>query len=357
MAMPAASHGDVSGKKVAVSMPSAGGRWIEEGELLKKLLLSEGCQVELLYTEEPGTEETEEEAPASSRQAANTLGLIRNGCDVLIVASETEDEELVLSLAEAKNQGIPVIAYDRLLMNTDAVSYYVSYDSYREGQLQSDYVAASLGLLSADRSKEHHVEFAAGDPEDYRSVYLFNGAYDTMKPFLDAGALSVPSGQVTFSQVAVEGGDADHAKARMERILQDNYSADLLLDAVICSTDKVAAGAAEASSSRREGKHQVIITGLGAEEEALKYVTEGKQSMTLYEERQREAVVAAALACSLLTGDASDANLIADSSWDFECRYDTASYDNGAGIVPSYLLEPIVITAGNVSEAAPGNAE
>ena len=352
------SHGDFSGKKVAVSLPDSSGRWETEGALLEQLLKAEGCVVELAFAEEvPPKEDAPEGAEPVSSQAEDAARLIRDGCDVLIVAPEGENADLSLSVQAAREKGIPVISYDELLMDTDAVSYYVAYDSYKEGQLQGSFVAAALGLSAEDHSKEHHVEFSGGNPEDYRSAYLFNGAYDTLKPFLDSGALSVPSGQVTFFQVATSDGDAKNASARLEEILQTNYGGDLQLDAVLCSTDAEAAGAVEVLSPGKDKKKQVIITGLGAGEEALANVADGKQSMTLYEDREREALVAAALACSLLTGDAADANLIKDSGWGFACSYDTASYDNGKGIIPSYLLEPDIVTQNTINAAAQKSSE
>ena len=87
-------------------------------------------------------------------------------------------------------------------MKTDAVSYYVSFDNYTVGKLQGQYVIDKLGLKLTDKSKTYNIEFTAGDPADNNAPFFFNGAMDTLKPYIDAGILKVPSTQTAFQTVA-----------------------------------------------------------------------------------------------------------------------------------------------------------
>ena len=118
--------------------------------------------------------------------------MLADKVDLLIVAA-IDGEALTQTLAEAKDQGVPVIAYDRMI-KADAVDYYVSFDNYTVGVLQAKYVIEHMDLDNAG-DKTYNIEFTAGDPADNNAGYFFNGAYDTLKPYLDAGTLKIPSGK------------------------------------------------------------------------------------------------------------------------------------------------------------------
>ncbi|MBR0118807.1 MAG: ABC transporter substrate-binding protein, partial [Eubacterium sp.] len=75
---------------------------------------------------------------------------------------------------------------------------------------------------------------------------------------------------------------------------------------------------------------------------------DGKQTMTVYKAVANEAVATLDLGDAILQGKTPDENLIKEAGWSFECAYDTSSYDNGTGIIPSYLLVPTVVTKDNI---------
>ena len=170
-----------------------------------------------------------------------------------------DGEALSQVLASAKEAGIPVISYDRLIMNTDAISYYISFDNYTVGKLQGQFVADQLDLANAG-DKTYNIEFTAGDPADNNATYFFNGAYDTLKPYLDAGTLVVPSGQTEFDQVATAQWDTSTAMKRFQNILGSYYSDGTQLDVALCSNDSTALGVTQAIESDYAGSNQVIIT-------------------------------------------------------------------------------------------------
>ena len=223
-------------------------RWNRDGEYLKAEFEAAGYAVELTYSDNDVTQQN------------NDIGnMIANGVDILIVAA-IDGEALTQVLADAKDASIPVIAYDRLIMNTDAISYYVSFDNYTVGKLQGEYVETALDLANAG-DKTYNIEFTAGDPADNNAGYFFNGAYDVLKPYIDAGTLNVVSGQTAFEQVATASWSTDTALARMQNVLASYYSDGTVLDVALCSNDSTALGVAQAITSDYAGSNAPIITG------------------------------------------------------------------------------------------------
>ena len=155
---------------------------------------------------------------------------------------------------------IPVIAYDRLIMNTRAVKYYVSFDNYKVGVLQGEFVKKLLNLDNAD-GKTYNIEFTAGDPADNNAPVFFAGAFDTLKPYIDRGVLAIPSGQTEFQQAAVKNWDSAVALERMQNILASHYADGRVLDIALCNNDSTALGVTKAITDDYAGDNKVIITG------------------------------------------------------------------------------------------------
>lgn len=327
-----------TGKTVGISMPTKSlERWNRDGSYLQKQFEDKGYKVELTYSDNK-----------SAQQNNDIEGLIADNVDLLVVAA-IDGEALSQVLDEAKDAGIPVISYDRLIMNTDAISYYVSFDNYTVGQLQGQFVADQLDL--ENQAGPFNIEFTAGDPADNNAGFFFNGAMDVLKPYIEAGKLNVPSGQTQFDQVATAQWDTATAMKRFQNILGSYYSDGSTLDVALCSNDSTALGVTQAIESDYAGTNKVIITGQDGDEANLKNIVDGKQTMTVYKAVANEAVVTLDLATAILNGETPDATLIDKSGWEFDCSYDTTSYDNGTGIIPSYLLVPTVVTKDNLDDA------
>jgi putative multiple sugar transport system substrate-binding protein len=311
-------------------------RWNRDGSYLKEQFESAGYEVELTYSDND-----------VNQQVNDIENLISDGVSILIIAA-IDGESLTTVLDSAEEAGIPVIAYDRLIMNSKAVDYYVSFDNYTVGVLQGQYVIDKLGLKVDDTSKTYNIEFTAGDPADNNAGFFFNGAFDTLKPYIDAGILNIVSGQTTFEEVATASWDTTTAMNRMQNILASYYSNGTQLDVALCSNDSTALGVTQAIESDYAGSNQPIITGQDGDEANLANIVDGKQSMTVYKAVANEAVVTLALAQAILKGETPDESLT--SQFDCECAYDTSSYDNGTGIIPSYLLTPTVVTVDNIQK-------
>ena len=325
-------------KTVGIAMPTKSlERWNRDGSYLQKQFESKGYKVELTYSDNK-----------IDQQVKDIEGLIADKVDILVVAA-IDGESLSQVLADAKDNNIPVISYDRLIMNTDAISYYVSFDNYTVGTLQGKYIVDTLDLDNA--AGPFNIEFTGGDPADNNATYFFNGAMDVLKPYIDSGKLVVPSGQTTFEQCGTAQWDTSKALSRMQNILGSYYSDGTQLDAALCSNDSTALGVAQAIESDYAGSNTVVITGQDGDEANLKNIVDGKQSMTVYKAVANEAVATLDLAVAILNGETPDESLISNSGWDFDCSYDTKSYDNGTGIIPSYLLVPTVVTKDNLDDA------
>ena len=317
-----------SGKKtVGIAMPTKSlERWNRDGEYLKDQFEAAGYDVDLKYSDNK-----------TEQQNNDIQSMIADKVDLLLIAA-IDGDTLSQTLADAKSANIPVIAYDRLIMNTDAVSYYVSFDNYTVGKLQGEFVRDALKLDS--EAGPFNIEFTAGDPADNNAGYFFNGAYDALEQYIKDGKLKVPSGKTTFEQVATPTWSTDTALANMQNTLASYYSDGTQLDVALCSNDSTALGVAQAISSDYSGKNTPIVTGQDGDIANLQNIVDGKQSMTVYKNVSDEAGVTLDVAKAILSGQTPDGSL----SLSAEASYDTSSYNNGVKVVPSYLLVPYVIT-------------
>lgn len=325
------------GGTVGIAMPTKSlERWNRDGSYLKEQFETAGYGVELKYSDND-----------VEQQNNDIAAMIADGVDLLIVAA-IDGDSLSNVLGDAKDAGIPVISYDRLIMNTDAISYYVSFDNYTVGTLQGQFVIDQLGLDLNDTSKTYNIEFTAGDPADNNAGYFFNGAFDTLKDYIDAGILNVVSGKTTFEQVATPSWSTDTALENMQNTLASYYSDGTVLDVALCSNDSTALGVAQAITSDYAGSNAPLVTGQDGDIANLRNIVDGIQTMTVYKNVANEAIVTLELAKAMLVGETPDASLI--DTFGIDCAYDTSSYDNGTGIIPSYLLVPSVITKDNLQE-------
>ena len=282
----------------------------------------------------------------SGKQVNDIQNMLADGVDMLIVAA-IDGEALNTAMNEAAEANVPVIAYDRLILN-DAVSYYVSFDNYTVGKLQGEFIETQLDLANAG-DKTYNIEFTAGDPADNNAGYFFNGAVDVLQPYIDAGTLNVVSGQTDFDTVATAQWNTDTALERAQNVLSSYYADGTQLDVWVCSNDSTALGVAQAVTSDYAGDNSVLITGQDGDEANLKNIVDGVQTMTVYKNVSNESIVTLALAQAMLKGETIDESLI--PSFGIDCAFDTESYETSEGNkCPSFLLVPSVITKDNLQE-------
>jgi putative multiple sugar transport system substrate-binding protein len=259
--------------------------------------------------------------------------MISSGCNVLVI-SAIEGSSLGEALDMAKDANIPVIAYDRLLMDSDAVSYYATFDNYMVGTVQGTYVKDTLDLDNA--AGPFNIEFTAGDPGDNNAGYFFNGAYDVLKPYIDEGKLVVVSGQQTFEEVATPAWATETAQSRAENILSSYYADGTNLDVWLCSNDSTALGVENALAANYNGEYP-IVTGQDCDIENTKNMIAGKQSMSVFKDTRTLASQVVKMITQILNGEEVDVN-------------DTETYNNNVITVPSYLCEPVFADVNNYKE-------
>lgn len=322
-------------KKVGISMPTQSlERWNRDGSYLKAEFEKAGYEAILTYSDND-----------AGRQVNDIQNMLAENVDVLVI-SAIDAEALNTVMDEAANAGVAVIAYDRLILN-DAVTYYVSFDNYTVGKLQGQYVETALDLANAG-DKVYNIEFTAGDPADTNATYFFNGAFDTLKPYIDAGTLNVVSGQTEFQQVATAQWNTDTALNRAQTVLSSYYADGTVLDVWLCSNDSTALGVAQAIESDYAGTNPIIVTGQDGDVANLANIVDGKQTMTVYKNVMDEAVVTLSLVQAMFAGEVDGAALV--DTFGVACAFDTESYEKTPGNkVDSFLLVPSVVTKDNLN--------
>ena len=304
-------------KLVGVSMPTKDlQRWNQDGSNMEKELKAAGYEVDLQYAAN--------DIPTQVSQVEN---MIANGCQVLVVAS-IDGDSLGTVLAQAKEKGIPVIAYDRLIMNSDAVTYYATFDNWLVGVKQGEFIENALDLKNADGP--FNIEFITGDPGDNNINFFFDGAMSVLQPYLDSGKLVCPSGQTEKATVATANWATDAAQARFEAILGSYYADGTQLDAVLCSNDSTSLGVQNALAALYTGKYPVL-TGQDCDILSTKSMLAGTQAMSIFKDTRTLASKVVEMVDAIMKGAEPPIN-------------DTKTYDNGTGVIPSFLCEPVACT-------------
>lgn len=311
------------GGLIGVAMPTKDlQRWNQDGENMKAQLEQAGYEVELQYASND-----------VATQVSQIENMISNGCQLLVIAS-IDGNSLGTPLQEAKEANIPVIAYDRLIMNSDAVSYYATFDNYMVGTKQGKYIEDALDLKHA--AGTYNLEIFTGDPGDNNANFFYDGAMDVLNPYIDSGTLVVKSGSVDFADVATADWSTEKAQSRMEAILSSYYADGTPVDVVLCSNDSTALGVENALEANYTGEWP-IITGQDCDIANVKNMLAGKQSMSIFKDTRDLATQVVAMIDAIMKGSEAPVN-------------DTKSYDNGTGVIPSYLCEPVFADKDNYKE-------
>ena len=309
--------------KVGVAMPTKDlQRWNQDGSNMEAELKDAGYEVDLQFASND-----------VQTQISQIENMINGGCGVLVIAA-IDGESLGTVLDLAKEAEIPVIAYDRLIMNSDAVSYYATFDNYMVGTKQGEYIRDALDLDNADGP--FNLEVTTGDPGDNNAKFFYGGAMDVLTPYIEAGKLVIKSGQQEFADVATASWATENAQSRAENILSSFYADGTNLDAWLCSNDSTALGVANALAANYKGEYPVI-TGQDCDIANVKNMIDGKQSMSIFKDTRTLASQVVKMVGQILTGSTVDVN-------------DTESYDNGTGIIPSFLCEPVFADVNNYKE-------
>ncbi|MDH6235720.1 sugar-binding protein [Cryobacterium sp. CG_9.6] len=319
-----AAAGFPADSTIGVALPSkTSENWVLAGGLFEDGLKEAGFTGDVQYA---GASTTVKD------QQDQISAMVTNGAKVIIIGA-ADGGQLATQVQAAQDAGAVVIAYDRLILNTEAVDYYVAYDNFKVGELQGQ--ALLDGLATKKANGPYNIELFSGSSDDANSAVFFDGAMSVLQPKIDDGTLVVASGQTDIKQTATAGWKAENAQNRMDALLTSTYGT-IALDGVLSPNDTLAR--AIITSVKGAGKDIPIVTGQDSEAESVKSIMAGEQYSTINKDTRVLVAQAIAMAEALQKGETVEVN-------------DTTSYDNGAKIVPAYLLPPVIVTQENAAEA------
>lgn len=249
---------------------------------------------------------------AQVRQAEN---LLTQGVDVLVVVPH--NSEIASSIVDsAKRQNIPVIAYDRLIRNSN-VDFYISFDNVKVGELQARYLL--------DHAPKGNYVLIGGSPTDNNARQFRQGQMNMLQPAIDHGAIKIVADQWAKDWLPSEA--LRHTENALTQARND-------VAAVVASNDSTAGGAIQALDEQKlSGK--VLVSGQDADLAACQRIVAGTQSMTVYKPIAPLAQRAAEVAVALVKHSPVESN---------------TKVANGFKDVPSFLLQPIVVDKRNIAE-------
>jgi putative multiple sugar transport system substrate-binding protein len=316
------AHADNKGL-VAVSMPTkSSARWIADGQNMVKDLQAEGYSTDLQYGDD--------DIP---NQLAQIENMVTKKPKVLVIAA-IDGTTLTDVLKKAHDAGIKVIAYDRLIKGSPNVDYYATFDNFKVGVLQAQSIVDKLGLKGG--KGPFNIELFGGSPDDNNAFFFYNGAMSVLDPYIKSGKLVVRSKQFGMDKVGTLRWDGAVAQARMDNLLSAYYG-NAKLDAVLSPYDGLSIGIL--SSLKGVGYCTAqqpcpIVSGQDAEIPSVKSILHGEQDSTVFKDTRQLAKVTVAMIDAMMQGKQPQVN-------------NTTTYNNGVKIVPSYLLNPVLVNTAN----------
>ena len=304
---------------VGIAMPTKGlDRWNKDGASMVQQFEEAGYKTDLQYAEN--------EIPQQLSQVEN---MITKGVDILVIAA-IDGGSLTAPLANAAAAGIPVIAYDRLILNTPNVDYYATFDNYKVGVIQGNSLVEGLKERFPD-TKPWNVELFGGSPDDNNAYFFYNGAMSVLQPLIDSGDVVIPSGQMGMDTVGTLRWDGAVAQSRMDNLLSANYT-DKQVQGVLSPYDGLSIGILSSLKGVGYGSGDMkmpIVTGQDAEVPSVKSILAGEQYSTIFKDTRELAKVTVGMVNAMLKGGEPEIN-------------DTETYDNGVKVIPSYLLLSLI---------------
>ena len=315
-----ASAGFEKGAAIGVSLPWLGTQnWKEAETMFKDQLAQAGY--------EPIVQAADQKVPQQQQQIES---MIENGAKVIVVGP-VDGSQLGSVLEQAKDAGIYVIGYDRLLENTTGVDGVVQFGSVKTGELQAQ--ALLEGLEKEKGAGPYNIELFGGGPADPNAPNFFTGAMSVLQPKIDDGTVVVVSGQTDFTQCATADWDNSKAQARMDSLLSGFYS-DKEIHGVLSPNDGIAR--AIITSCENAGQKIPVVSGLDAENESVEWVWSGRQYSTIAKPTTDLVAKTIEIIDSLQAGNGMPATDV--------------TTNNGKIDVAIYELPPVVVTKDNAKE-------
>lgn len=309
-------------------------RWLQDQAQFEKILGDAGFTNQVLFSQ-----------GSSATEKTNVETLISQGIQVLIICAQ-DGAAAAAAVEAAKAEGVTVIAYDRLITGTDAVDYYVTFDSFAVGAAQGQFL-----IDNAPAGSGIPLYLYAGAATDNNAFIFFEGAWSVLQPKIADGTfvivnsdeavalqdkaeltreeLSTIIGQVTTDW------DFNTAKSKAEAHLTAN-GADLKGDVcVLAPNDGTSRAIADVFATDKDVT-SYVISGQDAEKASIQYIIDGKQSMTVFKDTRTLAADSVAMAVSVLNGETPATD---------------TTYNNETKDVPAKQTDVVVVTKDNVKAA------
>ena len=313
--------------KIGILMPSKNEpRWTQDSDSLLRQLQAKGYQVEIKNAEDD-----------VQRQIEQIEAMIYADWDVLVIAAH-DGSQLTQVLQKAADKRMKVIAYDRLIMDTANVDYYVTFDNFEVGRLQGAYLEEALDLEFS--SGPFNIEIFSGALTDNNSMFFYEGAMSVLMPYIVSGKLVVKSGQIGMSETSIHAWQRGAAKDRMTELLRDYYKDGTELHAVLSPNDGLAMGVIDALREFGLGSHGIpfpLLTGQDSDLENIKAIINGEQSMTVFKDTRTLADRIIRMIDDILLNDAPETN-------------DSRTYHNNVKMVPTFICKPVLVTKDNFKQ-------
>lgn len=308
-------------------------RWIQDETRFKEALTAAGYDVEILFSQGDSAKEKE-----------NVESLITKGIQVLIICPH-DGTAAAAAASAARAAGVKVISYDRLILNTDAVDYYVTFDSLAVGAAQAQY------LVDKATGTGNPLYLYAGAASDNNAFLFFQGAWQVLQPKIADGTFVIKN---SSEAVALQGSaeltrdeqakiigqittnwDFNTAKNLAESNLTAATDADKGNVFILAPNDGTARAIADAFGAD-SAVTSYIVTGQDAEKASVQYIIDGKQSMTVLKDVRTLVADAISAAVAYLGGQTPP---------------QTNTYNNGTIDVPAKPSVVISVDKDNVKAA------
>lgn len=322
------------GPQIGIVLPTKDEpRWIQDETRFKDLLAKENIPVEILFSQ-----------GSSATEKSNVESLLTKGVKVIILTPQ-DGAAAAAAADEAKKAGAKVISYDRLILNTDAVDYYVTFDSNAVGAAQAQY------LVDKAKGSGNPLYLYAGASSDNNAFLFFEGAWKVLQPKIADGTFVIKNsseatalkdkatltrdelgkiiGQVTTNW------DFNTAKNLAEANLTVAKPEDKGNVSILAPNDGTARAIADAFAADKDVK-SYVVTGQDAEKASIQYIIDGKQSMTVLKDTRTLSKDAIAAALAFLKGQTPEK---------------TNTYNNQKIDVPAKPSEVIAVDKANVKAA------
>lgn len=308
---------DSGGKSVAICFPNTTPSWQRNAAALQKNLEDDGFTVDVRSSATIDEQQQQIKEALQHKPKCMVIGAI-------------DSAALVDVLEDAKTYGVPIIAFDRIILNTDAISYYASFDNDAIGEAQALYFEAAMNLRN--NGGPYNIEFFAGGAADNNAHIFFKTVMEMLNPYLKNGQLVCRSGQTDFNSVAVKDWQAENARPRIRELLNKYYSGETL-HAILAPNDEIAGVILD--EMQKAGRPVPLISGLDGDPKAFERIRNGQQTFTIAKDPDVLTAKCFRMIKAVVEGTEPDIN-------------DVKNYNNGVKIVPAYLCTPQIVDSTNV---------